>query len=414
VEFQHFQEVRNDMVDLRAGILQAGSTDRRQYQTVQLGTTYPPRLFTINPPAPAGVLQTSSEGYNITIERSDGSGEPVEIPTRFIRYQPGYNEIDQSPIRYDATVLYVDARGEGGRPAVIESQDLVTENGTLEITALQNDFRKSGTRRVSLELYPADSAGNLSQLDGPLNVSIPTRLGSEVGYWNESDINTSDSVTYLDVDDGESSRYSGGVSELRLRVDSPDNITVNSVGIQSEPSEGAVRDNVGPSNDEDNDDSNDGPDASRVSYVDGSGSAARAGGEDRVDLDIQNNGGSDVVITGISVDSNSGNLRQLYETRGGSGVGQHEVYIDSSDPGVLEQGGSAGAGNEGNTPYQLGTQEALTEQATLAAGEQAQVTLLEFRNNGGNTRSAADKQISVTLYFQDGSSTSFTFTPPGY
>ncbi|WP_418285838.1 hypothetical protein [Halorubrum sp. DTA46] len=154
--------------------------------------------------------------------------------------------------------------------------------------------------------------------------------------------------------------------------------------------------------------------ASQVNYVDGSGSAARAGGEERVDLDVRNTGSSDVVITAIEINSDAGNLRTLFETRGGSGVGQHEVYISSSIPGLLEQGGSAGAGNEGNEAYQLGTQEPLTEQATLAAGEQAQITLLEFRNSGGQTASAADSQVTMTLYFQDGSSISFTFTPPGY
>jgi len=48
-EFQHSGEVRNDLVELRAGILQAGSIDQPQYQTVQLGTTYSTRVFAINP-----------------------------------------------------------------------------------------------------------------------------------------------------------------------------------------------------------------------------------------------------------------------------------------------------------------------------------------------------------------------------
>lgn len=154
--------------------------------------------------------------------------------------------------------------------------------------------------------------------------------------------------------------------------------------------------------------------AEQTSYVSGSGSAARAGPESRVDLDIENTGGSAVTITDIEVSSPSGSLRSLLETRGGSGQAQHEAYIDSSTPGLLEPGGSAGSGNEGNQAYQLGTVASLTEPATLSGGEQAQMTLLEFRNNGGQAVSAADKDVTVTLYFQDGSSRSFTFTPPGY
>jgi len=117
-EFEHFEEVRNDLVELRAGILQAGSVDQPQYQTVRLGTSYSTRIFAINPPDPAGTIRTT-ESYNITIE---GSGESVNVSTRFIQYRPGYNEIDQSPTWYDASVLYVDARDEGGGIAVIEER----------------------------------------------------------------------------------------------------------------------------------------------------------------------------------------------------------------------------------------------------------------------------------------------------
>ncbi|MFC7326011.1 hypothetical protein ACFQMF_15745 [Halorubrum rutilum] len=59
VEFQHFEDVRNDLIELRASILQAGSIDQPQYQTVQLGTSYPTRVFSVNPPAPAGTIRTT-------------------------------------------------------------------------------------------------------------------------------------------------------------------------------------------------------------------------------------------------------------------------------------------------------------------------------------------------------------------
>ena len=153
-----------------------------------------------------------------------------------------------------------------------------------------------------------------------------------------------------------------------------------------------------------------------VEYVPGSGSAARAGPESRVDLDIENTGNFDVQITEIEIDSTSGSLRTLREDRGGSRqAGQHEVFIDSSTPGIFEASGNINSGQDpGNNGYTLGSRVTLTQQGTLTAGETAQTTLFEFRNNGGQPVSAADKEITVTLYFQDGSQTSFTFTPPGY
>ncbi|PSQ56046.1 hypothetical protein BRD22_06860 [Halobacteriales archaeon SW_8_68_21] len=238
-EFEHFEAVQNDLVELRNGILSAGSSERPQFVDVKLGTSYQTRVFAVNPPNPGGTLRTS-DPYNITI--TDSSGTTVNVSTRFVQFRPGYNELQVGSTWYENSVLYLDERDAGSRTVIIEDQNLVTDNDTLRITALQNEFQASGTRRVAIELYPADNATDLSQLSGELNVSIPTRLGEEAGYWNESIENGS--VTYLAVDD---TAYpsSADVSALRLQVDSPDNITVNSVGIRSEPSEEPVRDNLG-------------------------------------------------------------------------------------------------------------------------------------------------------------------------
>ena len=224
VEFQHFEEVRNDLVELRAGILQAGSTDRPQYQTVRLGTSYSTRLFAINPPAPAGTIRTV-ESPPITI--SNGSDTPegtVTIPTRFIQYRPGYNEIDQSPTWYDASVLYVDASEEGGGIAVIEDQELVTENGTVRITAIQNEFRQSGTGRVTLELYPTENANKTLPQGDNLTVIIPTRLSEK--YWNGTDIPED---IYQGVSDD------NGDEIYNLTLNTTDMVEINTVGIQSSP-----------------------------------------------------------------------------------------------------------------------------------------------------------------------------------
>ncbi|TKX79089.1 hypothetical protein EXE53_17750 [Halorubrum sp. SD626R] len=223
VEFEHFQEVRNDMVDLRAGILQAGSTDRRQYQTVQLGTTYPPRLFAINPPAPSGTIRTS-DPYPITISNGTSEGT-VTVPTRFIQYRPGYHEIEESPTWYDASVLYLDARGEGGEVAVLEDQNLVSD-GKVQIVAVQNEFRRSGTGQVTLELYPAENVTETIP-DGNLTVTVPTRLSDE--YWSETDIRSDTYSITSDANDDD-------VYNLTLETTAND-LTVDTVGVQEAPEE---------------------------------------------------------------------------------------------------------------------------------------------------------------------------------
>jgi len=224
VEFQHFEDVRNDLVELRAGVLQAGSTDRPQYQTVRLGTSYSTRLFAINPPAPAGTIRTT-ESYPITISNGTPGGT-VTVPTRFIQYRPGYNEIDQSPTWYDASVLYVDARDEGGGVAVIEDQELVNDAGQVRIVALQNEFRRSGTGRVTLELRPAETTvGSIPE--GDLEITIPTRL-SGTEYWDEAGIPAG---VYGGV---ASDTNSDNIYNLTIET-TANNLTVDTVGVQEAP-----------------------------------------------------------------------------------------------------------------------------------------------------------------------------------
>ncbi|MDB2224284.1 hypothetical protein PM023_06320 [Halorubrum ezzemoulense] len=239
-EFEHFEEVQNDLVELRNGISSAGSSERPQFVDVKLGTSYRTRTFTINPPDPAGTLRTS-DAYPITI--TDDSDTTVNVSTRFIEYRPRYNEIESGSTWYDNSVLYLD-EANSNRPAVIiEDQNILVDNDTLRLTAVQNDFSASGTRRVAVEIYPTTNATNLSELNGTLDIRIPTRLGSGDSYWNESIENGS--ITYQGMND---SAYpsSSEVSALLLQADSPDNVTVNSVGIQSEPTGETAKNNVGP------------------------------------------------------------------------------------------------------------------------------------------------------------------------
>jgi hypothetical protein len=344
-EFEHFEEVQNDLVELRNGILSAGSSERPQFVDVKLGTNFQTRLFAINPPDPGGTLRTSPE-YNITID--DNSGTVVNVSTRFIEYRPEYRELQTGPIWYENSVLYLDERDSGSRAVIIEEQNLVVDNDTLRITAVQNEFRASGTRRVALELYPADNAANLSELSGSLDVTIPTRLGEDDGYWNESI--ESGPITYVGVNDAGYSEED--VSALRLRVDSPDNITVNSVGVQSEPSEGAVRDNVGLAG------GGGGTDGSDGGATDGSdggetydivsiqSSAAGTGNNINVEVDISTtDSAAEVEVRSLKDGDEEGSTRVLVENnqpqtvtvKGANQADEIQVILYSGDGSVVDQ-----------------------------------------------------------------------------
>jgi len=198
---------------------------------VTLGTNYQTRLLTINPAPPAGTLQTSDE-YNITV--SNGTAEhDLNIPTRFLVYQPGYNEITVGPTQYEHSVLYLDERDRGNNVSIIEEQNLVKDE-TVRITALQNVFQQTGTNRVTLELYPQNEVNANDFPDtkeNELNVTIPTRL-DEDEYWDDA-LEDADDI-YQGVDSGSS------VNRLNLSVNSS-HLEVNTIGIRQEPNEGPAK-----------------------------------------------------------------------------------------------------------------------------------------------------------------------------
>ena len=234
-EFEHFQENQDELIDLRSAILTAGSSDRPQFPTVQLGTNYRTRVLALNGPPPAGLLQTSPS-YPINISNSSNGTDNVVVETRFIEYQPGYYEIDVGSTWYENSVLYLDETESGRGRVIVEDQSLVTDGDTLRITALQNDFQRSGTNRISLELYPTTIEGNISDLpeDQNLTVELPTRLGPD--YWS-GQFNNSTPVSYGGFNESEFE----GANELILTVDSVDNLELNTVGIREEPTESPAK-----------------------------------------------------------------------------------------------------------------------------------------------------------------------------
>jgi hypothetical protein len=358
-EFQHSGEVRNDLVELRAGILQAGSIDQPQYQTVELGTTYSTRVFTINPPSPAGTIRTT-DPYPITISNNSGTPEgTITIPTRFIEYQPGYNELDRSPTWYDASVLYLDARDDGGGIAVIEDQALV-DNGEVQITALQNEFRRSGTGRVTLELRPSENVTD-NIPEGDLTVTIPTRL-SEDNWETKTDLPT-DSDVYDGVTDTGTEINNKKIYNLTLNT-TANNLTVDTVGVQEAPeapTQNAAASVGGKTNESPP------PVSGPVIEFDG---GLTSPDNTAIQFDIQSTVDTPLTISGIQIESRIGSTAG--EIR--AGADSNEVAIlGGEEDGVLRQ-----TGNAANTLDADGTSYDLDDDARLGSQDDATVFVGDF------------------------------------
>lgn len=386
VEFEHFESVQDDLIDLRAGIATAGQADTPQFKTVRLGTAYPRRVVAINPPAPAGSIQTS-ESYPIRI-----SNESVTrtVPTRFIRYDPGYNELQPTPIWYDASVIYVDARTTGGGAAIIEDEQLVTDSGTVRLTAIQNEFQQQGTGRVTLELYPTADPADEPFPTGNLTVDIPTRLtGPE--YWDTADIpaDTYDGVT--------PDAYASGVNELTLTT-TDDAIRVNTVGIQTEPTEQAAKRNIQRGSGTGGDNGENGDGGSDAPPLDFRTLEENEDGD--LEFTAQNIAGESVIITDFSVDATSlANNPRL------NNDDDPEVAIEPQDSGQPGSANRVGGGTNGR--YEAdGTGYPLDTEVTLGNQEEAEISFNGLRSQNGDrlqfelTRTADADNADVTIVLQ--------------
>lgn len=113
-EFDHSNDVKNEMVELRSATMEDAASNEPRSATVTLGLQYPTRLLGVNPPASSGTLRTV-EGGGITLESDDSDlkticGTTGEPDTKFLEYQPDYNEhSDDLPLELEHSMVYKDA-----------------------------------------------------------------------------------------------------------------------------------------------------------------------------------------------------------------------------------------------------------------------------------------------------------------
>ncbi|OYR78810.1 hypothetical protein DJ71_17160, partial [Halorubrum sp. E3] len=164
VEFDHSQQVEGEIIDLRNAILSASRTGDGRPTSLKLGTRYPQRTFSLNPPPASGELSTTEPRElrieNVTVDDDNNIGsywanrtatdDAITFDTRSLRYSPGYNEFRNGPdLVYEHSLVVAEfdtaALGRTGQTAVDSGRD------RIRLTALDGEVDESGVERTSLD-----------------------------------------------------------------------------------------------------------------------------------------------------------------------------------------------------------------------------------------------------------------------
>jgi hypothetical protein len=194
VEFNHNQEVQNQLQDLRNGIVSTAGGSDGSAHSVSLGTSYPPRTLFVNPGPPGGQLRTLGT-HEILIENATATaggsvgeywnGANQTLNTTAFAYRPNYHELDEAPTTvYEHSLLY-NAHPTGGNTTVADQ--ILVDGDEITLVTLEGEIQESTSSTVSVNVRRESGSNNALSVtnasDGPISITVPTRSPDA---WNQS------------------------------------------------------------------------------------------------------------------------------------------------------------------------------------------------------------------------------------
>lgn len=187
VEFNHNQQVHQQMQDLRNAFVSGSTTGQTTAISVHLGTQYPSRAVAMNPGRPSGTLRTDGtthEMVNVSIRNAVTDGETGDVwdgsqrnyTTGSVVYQPSYNVYDNAPTTvYEQSVLYNDFR-DG--QVVVANQSLV-DGKTISLVVINGSFDRGSSGSTTVDVRTVSGSSNTVQIedDGgdPIRINFTSR-----------------------------------------------------------------------------------------------------------------------------------------------------------------------------------------------------------------------------------------------
>ncbi|WP_312907706.1 hypothetical protein [Natronosalvus caseinilyticus] len=198
VEYEHNQQTQSQLQDLRNTVVSIPGGGSGGADSVSLGTSYPPRSMTVNPPPSSGTLASESLG-EITIENAtsiDGDEVPIENWSREtygLTYTPGYNEYRNAPTTVlEHGFLY---NHHSNNATIPIGDQIVIDGDEITIITMTGNLSISSSSTVSVQTRAFSTSSNtvsINQTDesNPITITLPT---TNYEAWNDS-LRESDSV----------------------------------------------------------------------------------------------------------------------------------------------------------------------------------------------------------------------------
>lgn len=326
IEFNHNQEVQQELQDLRNGIVSIpGGSDGRSV-SVPLGVRYPSRVIAVNPGPATGSLRTAGTtngDVNATVLNATAEGETGDFwdgrahvyATGALVYEPSYNEYRQAPQTvYDTTVLFNqygdrNLTSTGQRLIDDERINLITLNGSLSVA-------RSGPASVDLEAVSSStrtiSVRNASTGEN-VTVSVATRLNESA--WRTllqpEMIENGGHIYNVTSDPIDGSRFTN--LSIRLETDVTYTLRVTRVGVGT-----GVRE----------------PDRAYLTTTAGNGSAVPEGSTQRLVVEVRDGLNNPVSGALVNATANRSSVKPLKALTDGDG----RIALTYEAPGDIDGG----------------------------------------------------------------------------
>ena len=231
-EFNHNQEVQSDLVGFNEATSDVASEGEPKSIKIQMGTSYPTRLFFVNPPQPRGEIRMAGDEsvsiYNVNATdkntRKYIGGSMEDLSTRRLEYDPTYNEYQNAPV----TVLEYGAVYRDFEDAtIIDDESELVRGNTISLTLLNGNLSRGQSTALSLEAQATSAPARTVQIEAnetadPIKINIPSNLGES--EWREMVGNEE----YV-----ESVGTNGSMIEIELDSSQSYNLRVPQIGVGS-------------------------------------------------------------------------------------------------------------------------------------------------------------------------------------